>query len=68
MERFIVHENIRSFKERLSTEDDPGRRGALLRRLVEEEAKLAFLKRRSPKNAFAIPRSGEASAGRASAQ
>jgi len=68
MERFILYENIRSFRERLRIEDDPGRKGVLLGLLNDEEAKLTSLKRRPPRNAFSMSRPDGVFADRVSPQ
>jgi hypothetical protein len=58
MERFTLYENIRSFRERLKIEDDPGRKGILMGLPIGEGAKHTSLKRRPPKNAFGLPQPG----------
>lgn len=43
MKRFVIRENIESFRHRLETETDPADRAMLRQLLSEEEAKLKAL-------------------------
>lgn len=49
MDRFIAQANIAHLRDKLASEQDEGQRQTLIRLLAEEEAKLAKLEKKQPK-------------------
>jgi hypothetical protein len=46
MERFIIRENLRRYRNRLQSEKDHGTRETLIRLIADEEAKLREVERK----------------------